>query len=263
MDHAKRANSPNPQIYTSEEEVVPTYARSSSGQVEMVSAAGMPITGAAAESARKTEPVAAVADASAAEAITTKPLYFTLPLLLHRSLLNISRQPPIALNRISQGTFYALILACFYAPLKQNQNSIQDRVGILYELTALCFIGMLSCIAIFPSERNVFYREYVDGDYSALAFFLAYFIICIPFLIVTSVIISALVTFAVGVQPTGLALAIFTGVVFCFIFVGECIGVIFCSIFMHIGFSVNIISVVISIFCKSSCRYCIFLLSLC
>lgn len=180
----------------------------------------------------------------------SKPLYFTLPLLLRRSFLNMSRQPALCLNRISQGMFFGLILACFYAPIGDDQNSIQDRVGNLYELTALCFIGMLSCIAIFPSERNVFYREYVDGDYSALAFFLAYFIIAIPFLVVTALGISALMVFAVGLQPTLSALITFTGVVFCFIFAGECVGVIFCSLFMHVGFSVNIMSVVISIFGK-------------
>ena len=182
----------------------------------------------------------------------SKPLYFTLPLLLRRSFLNMSRQPALCLNRISQGMFFGLILACFYAPIGDDQNSIQNRVGNLYELTALCFIGMLSCIAIFPSERNVFYREYVDGDYSALSFFLAYFIIAIPFLIVTALGISALMVFAVGLQPTASALLIFTGVVFCFIFTGECVGVIFCSLFMHVGFSVNIMSVVISIFGKCS-----------
>jgi hypothetical protein len=180
--------------------------------------------------------------------VASKPLYYTLPLLLHRSLLNISRQPIICANRISQGTFYGLILSCFYAPVGDDQNSIQDRIGILYEMTALCFIGMLSCIAIFPAERNVFYREYVDGDYSVLAFFLAYYAIAIPFVMTTSVIVAALVTYAVGLQPEPTALLIFSCVLFCFIFTGECVGVIFCSLFMHVGFSVNVMSVVLSIF---------------
>lgn len=134
-----------------------------------------------------------------------------------------------------------------------DQNSIQDRIGNLYELTALAFIGMLSCIAIFPCERNVFYREYVDGDYSALAFFLSYFIIAIPFVAVTAVIIAALMTYAVGLQPTTEALVTFSCVIFCFIAMGECVGVIFCSLFMHVGFSVNVMSVVLSLFGKH-CR---------
>jgi hypothetical protein len=186
----------------------------------------------------------------ATTAAVSKPLYYTLPLLLHRSFLNMTRQPALCANRISQGTFYGLILACFYAPIGDDQNSIQDRIGSLYEMTALMFIGMLSCIAIYPTERDVFYREYVDGDYSVLAFFLSYYAIAIPFIMATAVIVSALITYAVGLQPEPTALLTFSCVLFCFIFTGECVGVIFCSMFAHVGFSVNIMSVVLSIFGK-------------
>jgi hypothetical protein len=186
----------------------------------------------------------------------SKPLYYTLPLLLHRSFLNMSRQPALCANRISQGTFYGLILSCFYAPMGDDQNSIQDRIGSLYECTALMFIGMLSCIAIFPTERNVFYREYVDGDYSALAFFLTYYAIAVPFILVTAVVVGALLTYAVGLQPEPTALLIFSSVIFSFIFTGECVGVIFCSLFMHVGFSVNVMSVVLSIFGTYPLYFC-------
>jgi hypothetical protein len=230
------------------DEIVPSYSQAGAGDVELVSRPPVGID--------EIAPAHSAAAAATAEADfvvhldLSKPLYYTLPLLLHRSFLNISRQPAICMNRISQGAFYALILACFYAPMGQNQTSVQNRIGILYEMTALAFIGMLSCIAIFPTERNVFYREYVDGDYSALAFYLAYLIIAIPFLIVTSLIISALVVYAVGLQGTGIAFITFAGVVFSFILSGECVGVIFCSLFMHVGFSVNVMSVVISMFGK-------------
>lgn len=182
--------------------------------------------------------------------VNSKPLYHTLPLLLNRSIMNIMRQPALCMNRIAQGVFFGLILSCFYAPIGQDQNSIQNRIGNLYELTALCFIGMLSCIAIYPTERNVFYREYIDGDYSVLAFFLSYFLIAIPFILVTSIIISGLITYAVGLQPTYDAFLVFSSVLFSFIFTGECIGVIFCTLFIHIGFAVNVMSVVLSIFGK-------------
>ena len=102
------------------------------------------------------------------------PLSLTLPLLLSRSILNQIRQPALGITRVQQGLSFALILSCFYAPVQDNQNSIQNRIGNLYMMTSLCFIGMLNCIAVFPIERNVFYREYLDGGYTALAFFLSY-----------------------------------------------------------------------------------------
>ena len=195
--------------------------------------------------------------------VYSKPLYHTLPLLLNRSIMNIMRQPALCMNRIAQGVFFGLILSCFYAPIGQDQNSIQNRIGNLYELTALCFIGMLSCIAIYPTERNVFYREYIDGDYSVLAFFLSYFLIAIPFILVTSIIISGLITYAVGLQPTYDAFLVFSSVLFSFIFTGECIGVIFCTLFIHIGFAVNVMSVVLSIFGKLYVIYTIYYTEYC
>jgi ABC-type multidrug transport system ATPase subunit len=168
-------------------------------------------------------------------------------LLLHRSFINMLRQPIVASSRVSQGLFFALILCAFYAPVGDNQNSIQCRIGLLYELTALSFIGMLSCIAIFPPERNVFFREYADGSYGLLPFFLSYFVIAIPFVFITAVAISILMTHAIGLQPTFDAFMQFTFVLFCFMFAGECIGVIFCAMFLHVGFSVNIMSICLGV----------------
>ncbi len=181
---------------------------------------------------------------------SSKPNYISFPLLLHRSFINLLRQPKLFFTRIYQGIFFALILACFYAPVGDDQQSIQNRIGNLYELTATCFIGMLNCIDIFPTERNVFYREYVDGIYSSYAFILSYLIIAIPINAIGCFLISLLMTCAVGLKPTFLGVIEFTFPIFSFVFAGECLGVIFCSAFSHIGFSLNLVSAVISFFGK-------------
>ena len=180
-----------------------------------------------------------------------KPFYISAPLLLHRSYLHQIRQPAVSTTRLSQGWFYALILCAYFAPIGNDQSSIQNRIGILYELTALCFIGMLSAIAIYPTERNVFYREYTDGFYSAVTFIFSYFSLAMPTLLLTAVGIAVLVTYSIGLQPKPLAIGQFAYVCFCFIFNGECLAIIFCSIFDQIGFSVNVVSPVISFLCKT------------
>ena len=129
-----------------------------------------------------------------------------------------------------------------------DQNSVQDRTGILYMITCLGFIGMLNNIAIYPTERNVFYREYVDGGYSVMAFFLTYFILAIPFIFLSAIITSILLTYVTQLASTQEAFLVFVYVTFCFMLVGECLGVAFCSAIYHIGFSVNIMSVIISLF---------------
>jgi len=204
------------------------------------------------------------------------PLHYTLPLLLHRSFINQKRQPALMSTRVSQGLFFALILCCFYAPVGHDQNSIQNRIGCLYMITSLTFIGMLNCIAVFPLERDVFYREYMDGGYAMSAFFLTYFLLALPFLIISATSLGVLLTYAIGLQvltynthtythtnqhtqthtqntqPTGYAFCVVSFVMFCFMFVGEAIGVIFLSCFNHVGFSVNIVSVFISCFCMAA-----------
>ena len=52
--------------------------------------------------------------------------------------------------------------------------------------SALAFIGMLNCMSVFPVERDVFFREYLDGGFSVVAFFLTYFIFAIPFVLISA-----------------------------------------------------------------------------
>ncbi len=107
---------------------------------------------------------------------------------------------------------------------------------------------MLNCIAIFPIERNVFYREYFDGYYSAWSFITVYFALAGPLSLVAAAIFSVLMSCAVGLQPTFVAFVQFTFITWTFLMSGEAMGVLFCTLFDEIGFSVNVVSVVISFF---------------
>lgn len=177
-----------------------------------------------------------------------KTLFTAFPLVLHRAWLNLFRQPELLTVRLTQTLFYALILCIYYAPAKNTQQSIQNRVGNLYEFTALTFVGMLNCIAIFPTERNVFYREYFDGFYSSWCFIAVYFSLAAPLSAIASAVFSVLMACAVGLQPTFLAFLQFTYITWTFLMTGEALGVLFCTLFDEIGFSVNVVSVVISFF---------------
>jgi len=50
------------------------------------------------------------------------------PLLLKREIINIKRNPEIGMARTMQVIGYALILALFFAPLKNNYEAIQSRI---------------------------------------------------------------------------------------------------------------------------------------
>lgn len=184
--------------------------------------------------------------------VPDKPLYRVLPLVLWRSFLNQARNPVLVSTRISQSCFFALILSCFYAPLSSGQSGIQSRIGLLYMLCSLCFIGMLNNIAVYPVERGVFYREYQDGGITVTAFWLSYYILAIPFVVLSAVLLSALVSYAIGIAPSAVGFLTITYVAFCFMLVGEACGVAFFSVFLHAGFAVNVVSVFISVFCMAA-----------
>lgn len=106
---------------------------------------------------------------------------------------------------------------------------------------------MLQNIAIYPNERDVFYREQEDNCYSIEAFVIQYTILEVPFEIASSLVFGALMAFAIGMQRTVEMFLIAAFNCFCIVNCGESLGIMFCTLFSHAGFSVNITSILLSI----------------
>ncbi|KAJ6138586.1 hypothetical protein N7471_005072 [Penicillium samsonianum] len=175
------------------------------------------------------------------------PFRVTFPLVLHRSVVNFWRQPPLVMARLAQIPGIAIIMALFFAPLKNDYAAVQSRMGFVQEFAALYFVGMLQNIAIYPSERDVFYREEADNCYTASTFILSYTAIEVPFEIVSSLIFGALAAFADNMQRTVTMFLISAFNCFCIISCGESLGIMFCTLFSHVGFAVNVTSILLSI----------------
>lgn len=69
------------------------------------------------------------------------PFRVTFPLVLHRSAINFFRQPPLIMARTSQIIGISIIMALFFAPLKNDYPAVQSRMGFIQEFAALYFIG--------------------------------------------------------------------------------------------------------------------------
>lgn len=106
---------------------------------------------------------------------------------------------------------------------------------------------MLQNIAIYPNERDVFYREEADNCYSAETFILSYTTIEIPFEIVSSLVFGVLAAYADNMKRTVQMFLISAFNCFCIISCGESVGIMFCTLFSHVGFAVNVISTLLSI----------------
>jgi ABC-type multidrug transport system ATPase subunit len=170
-----------------------------------------------------------------------------LPLLIHRSIINMRRQPPILLARIMQVAGLAIVQTLFFAPIHSDYYSIQNRVGFLMQVASFYFVGMLQNVAVYPAEREVFYREDDDGVYGPEAFLFTYTLLELPFEIISCLVFGVLAVFAMGLPRT--AEMYFVCVFSCFGIVscGESLGIIFNTLFSHTGFAVNIISVLLSV----------------
>lgn len=106
---------------------------------------------------------------------------------------------------------------------------------------------MLQNIAIYPNERDVFYREEADNCYSAETFILAYTTIEIPFEIVSALTFGVLAAVADNLQRSAQMFLISAFNCFCIISCGESVGIMFCMLFSHVGFAVNVTSILLSI----------------
>jgi len=159
--------------------------------------------------------------------LARKPATFlsAFPILVHRASINFRRQPPLVMARLMQVISLAIILVLFFAPLKHDYYSVQTRVGFIQEFVAFYFVGMLQNVAIYPNERDVFYRENDDGTYSAEAFFAQYITLEVPLEIISALVFAILTDLAAGLprNPQMFFACFFN--CFCIVSCGESIGI--------------------------------------
>lgn len=172
----------------------------------------------------------------------------SFPLLFHRAFINFRRQPPLLLARLMQVVGFAIVLTAFYAPLGSNYASIQNRIGFVQQIASFYFVGMLQNVAVYPAERDVFYREDDDNVYSAESFLMTYTILEVPFEVVSCLLYGVLADLAVGFPRT--AEMYFVCVFCCFgvVSCGESLGIMFNTLFSdHTGFAVTVTSILLSV----------------
>eukprot|EP00656_Telonema_subtile_P008929 TRINITY_DN14175_c0_g1_i1.p1 TRINITY_DN14175_c0_g1~~TRINITY_DN14175_c0_g1_i1.p1 ORF type:complete len:1177 (+),score=281.47 TRINITY_DN14175_c0_g1_i1:134-3664(+) len=167
--------------------------------------------------------------------------FYVIRLLIWRSLLNYKRQPKLISSRVMQPMAFTIILVMFYR--KSVLNDVFNRVGLLYEWNPFVFVGMLTCIANFPAERNVYLRERHEQAYSSTSFLASYMFVELPCSMLSAVLSSLLLNFVVGLSSSGSVFIESAVLIFLVITNGESAGLIFCSAIKHAGFAVSLVSI--------------------
>ncbi|KAJ3155417.1 hypothetical protein HDU86_004319 [Geranomyces michiganensis] len=167
--------------------------------------------------------------------------------LVKRSMRNMLRQPKLASARIMQVVALAVIFALYFSRLHLTQPSVQSRFGLLQQQGSLIFVGMLNCIAVFPQELSLMRFEYRDNVYSVAAFFLSYCTNEFPFEVASALLYAVVTMFAIGLQASVTNFFVLAYLAFCLLNTGESLGIAFCAMVDSVGFSVQIMSTVMSL----------------
>ncbi|KAE8317182.1 P-loop containing nucleoside triphosphate hydrolase protein [Aspergillus transmontanensis] len=170
------------------------------------------------------------------------------PIVLHRAVINIFRQPLLILARSIQAPGVGVLLTIFAAPIKQDYNSVQTRMGAIEQYAPLAFIGLLQNIATFPPEVDTFYREASEGLYGTEAFLAQYTILEILFEAFSAMVFALLLSYATQLAPNvNLAGLLFLSAL-CTINSGESISMLSYLIFPHLGLAVSFTASLLAIF---------------
>ncbi|XP_025105777.1 LOW QUALITY PROTEIN: ATP-binding cassette sub-family G member 5-like [Pomacea canaliculata] len=154
--------------------------------------------------------------------------------VLNRLTLNLYRDKMAFINRFILLPAFVPFILIFLGRLQNNQRSIQDRLGLLYQSVQVPpYVGILNALALFPALRNHFYREGLDGLYSSATFLLAYTIHIVPFVAVASVLFSAFLYWVTGMSADADKFAIHIAVVFVLHLVGELLTVAMMGVFRN------------------------------
>lgn len=166
--------------------------------------------------------------------------------MLMRQWLGLIRDLNIVIARTTQVTGLAVILSLFFARLKDNNAGIQNRLGLMQQMTALYFTGMLNNLSAYPRERDYFYEEFNDDVVDLNSFFFSYLTLEIPFEIFSAFLYAIFMVFVIGFQINA---SLFFTVFYASLLIvnaGESLGISFNTIINHPGFAL----VFISIFCS-------------
>ncbi|KAK0187369.1 P-loop containing nucleoside triphosphate hydrolase protein [Armillaria mellea] len=171
----------------------------------------------------------------------------SLPILLKRGVLASLRQRSLLVVRIGGPLTVAIGIGLYYSPMGYDYASIQSRVGLIQKTLPLFFVGILQNIAVFPIERDFFYREYDDGVYSVEAFLTSYAAWELPFEIATALIYSLFVSIAANLGRTVPIFFITALNGLCIVNAGESLGIIMNTFFTRdTGLALSISNIIMS-----------------
>lgn len=138
-----------------------------------------------------------------------------LLVLSWRSALSTYRDYPSVIIKATTCVFFAVLIALLFQNLSYSQESIQDRIGLLFFVAINQAFG--PCIGVLDSfcqERVIIQRERVFANsYHLSSYFVGRVIVEIPMQVILVMLYSTIVYFSTGLQLRADKFFIFLGFV--------------------------------------------------
>ncbi|KAF7367371.1 ABC transporter protein [Mycena sanguinolenta] len=176
------------------------------------------------------------------------PIHIAFPIVAERMLRNLWRQKDAFWGRLTQPPLAGILLLMFYERLRFGPTGGQDRIGVNLQSTgAIPFIGLISGIAVFPQDRQLFMHEYrSSAAYSCTTLILAYTLIELPSQIFAAMLYGVFMNVAVGMQTNARIYFEYAVTIVALQSMGESIAIIFSAFFDALGIAVSLVSTTLS-----------------
>jgi len=147
--------------------------------------------------------------------------------LAQRGIRNIVRDPLQMKGRLFQVVLPAILLSLTYVRLGHDQQSIQDRTGLLvFCIMLMAFSSAAGVVAVYALERNSVEHEHSNNTYSLLSYFVSSFFAEFPFQIMFPLIFSLITYWIVGLDTEFQKFLIFLATIIFITFIGQSIGLV-------------------------------------
>ncbi|KAH9274984.1 hypothetical protein BASA83_002696 [Batrachochytrium salamandrivorans] len=123
--------------------------------------------------------------------------------LLHRNMVDLSRDKASIGTTIGQGLFLMLVLGFIYFKMTNDTGGVQSRIGLLFFLCInQTFAVVMPNISVFPLQRQIIKRERSAGSYRSSSAFVAKLISSLPLSFLGAIVLIIPMYWMVGLQPT-------------------------------------------------------------
>lgn len=136
---------------------------------------------------------------------------------------------------IMQQVAMAIILSLIWFQVSDDQNGVQDRVGVLFFITTSGMMqNVMGVLTTFSGERGAVLREQDNGMYRTLPYFCARIMCDVPIKIVSPILFGSIAYWSVGFQASAEKFLTFLALLILLYLAGNSLGLFLACVFSDV-----------------------------